>query len=204
MAGALVDAMRRYDEAAVEATLSSAFARFPADVVLVEVITPMLVAVGEQWANGELPSSAEHFASNIIHRRLCALLGEQPAAAAGSRPIVVLGCVAGEHHELGLLMLAVFLRWAGARVVYLGADVPMEDLLQVLRETGAAGLCLSATAPSSTAALHATVSQLRQAGVQAPIFAGGAAAVGAPPVGAHTLSGDLRSVCAAVLATLGS
>lgn len=200
LALAMVDAVARYDEPTVNALLSRAFARHSAAVVITEMIRPALVEIGERWARGELPISAEHFASGLIERRLAALLAEQPPANPG--PVVVLACVEGEQHQIGLLMLAVFLRWAGARVVYLGADVPMSDLVRVAHETAAAAICLSAIDPSSAHALHATVQYLRQAGLQTPLFAGGAGATAEPLPGALTPAGDLHAVSAAVMAAL--
>ncbi len=202
LARSMVEAVARYDEATVNAILSRAFARHSAAVVITDLITPALVEIGERWARGEFPISAEHFASSLIERRLSALLAEQPAVDPG--PAVVLACVAGEQHQIGLLMLAVFLRWAGARVVYLGADVPMADLVRVVHQTGAAAICLSAIDPSSAHALAETVHHLREAGMTAPIFAGGAGATAAPLRGALTPSGDLHAVSETVMATLRS
>ena len=48
-------------------------------------------------------------------------------ARADVRGIAVLACAPGEHHEIGLLMLAILLRADGWQVAYLGADTPMAD-----------------------------------------------------------------------------
>lgn len=197
----LVETVAHYDEAALDAVLSAAFARHPADAVLAEVLTPALVAIGARWARGDLSVSAEHFASNIIRRRLLALLGQQPAVV--EAPTLVLACVPGEQHELGLLMLAVFLRWAGARVVYLGADVPVADLVRCLSDTAAEAVCLSAVDPSSIQPLAETVAFLRQTGVRVPVFAGGAGALAGPaPPGAQVPGGDLRTAAGQIMAAL--
>lgn len=145
-ASAFVAAVRMYDEGAAERALSAAFARYPTDLVITDMITPALIEIGERWALGELPVSAEHFASSIVRRRLFTLLSQQPVGL--RRPVLVLGCVPGEQHEIGLLMLAVFLRGAGARVIYLGPDVPVEDLVACIRDTDADAVCLSAVDPS--------------------------------------------------------
>ena len=201
LADAFVEAVGRYDEPGAEAVLSAAFARHPADAVLTDLIAPALAAIGERWARGELAVSAEHFASNILRRRLFALLGQQPPV--GEAPLVVLACVPGELHEMGLLMLAVFLRWAGARVVYLGADVPVGDLVRCLHDTGAAAVGLSAVDPSSARPLMETVAQLVAAGVRAPVFAGGSAALAGPaPPGALLPGADLHTAAEQVMAAL--
>ncbi len=102
----LLQAAARYDEPALHAVQSEAYARFSPDDVLLGVIVPALYAIGEQWAGGDLPVSAEHFATNVIQRRLQALWHAQPPLTGA--PAVILACVPGEQHALGLLMLGLF------------------------------------------------------------------------------------------------
>lgn len=199
LAGKLVDACAAYDEHGAEIVLSAAFAMHPADLVVLTVIMPALAEVGEQWARGALSVAVEHFASHLVRRRLLALLTQLPTVQ--TEPPVVLACVPGEQHELGLLALGLFLRWAGVAIVYLGADVPIEALVRCLQETGAAVACLSATAPESAAALTDTVSGLRAAGASTAIVAGGSAArLAALPGDVLALDLDLRAAAAHIAA----
>lgn len=201
LARLLLDAVVAYDEPRAEEALSTAFARQPADVVITDVIRPVMVEVGERWARGELSVTHEHFASHLVRRRLFAMLAQQPASAGG--PLVVLACVPGEQHEMGLLMLALFLRWAGLHTVYLGADVPVEDLVRCLRETNAAAICLSAISPPSVAPLRQLAQILRTAGATTTIFAGGDAALVAElPSQIHVPRGSLHAVAEQVAAAV--
>ena len=79
----------------------------------------------------------------------------QAYPARASAPRIVVGCAPDEFHEFGSLMLALFLRRAGYRVDYLGANVHLMDLVQFAREQRPALICLSA---GSEASAH----QLRQ------------------------------------------
>lgn len=197
-----VAAIARYDEAAAEQALSAAFARFPADVVITELLTPALVAVGDAWARGELAVSAEHFASGLVRRRLFSMLAALPEL--GVAPTVVLACVPDEHHEIGLTMLALFLRWAGVHVVNLGADVPVADLIRCVRDTSAAAICLSAIHPGAAATLPAVVETLRTAGIGLPLFAGGPHLP--PHLGPNVQipAGDLRDAALQIAETVQS
>jgi methanogenic corrinoid protein MtbC1 len=49
----------------------------------------------------------------------------------------VLACAPGERHELGLMMAAIALRRDGWKVVYLGADTPLEDAVALARRVSA-------------------------------------------------------------------
>lgn len=185
-----VDAVAAYDEAGAESVLSSAFARLSADIVLLEVLRPALVEIGERWARGELAIAAEHFGSRLVHRRLSALLNMQPPLSNAST--VILACPPGEQHELGLMMLGVFLRWAALHVVYLGADVPVADLARCISALRPAAICLSAVDPRRPDAISETVTALRAAGITTPVVAGGPGSPVTPLPGVAWAPADLR------------
>ncbi len=169
-----LESVARFDEAAADQALAEAFARLSPPRAMLEVIRPILVELGNRWEHGALSVGVEHFASYLIRRRLLALLAAQPPL--GALPVAVLACVPGEQHEFGLLMLALFLRWAGLRVIYLGADVPLADLVRCVRETRPVAVCLSVVYAPLAQHLAATVVGLRAAGLTVPVFVGGAAA----------------------------
>jgi methanogenic corrinoid protein MtbC1 len=100
------------------------------------------VDIGEAWLRGDIRISTEHFASTYLRGRLLALLQSYPARRAA--PPIIVGCAAGERHDIGGLMLALLLRREGYRVEFLGADVPTEDLLDYVRDVRPALVCLSA------------------------------------------------------------
>jgi methanogenic corrinoid protein MtbC1 len=173
----ILKAVADYDESGLDAALSSAFALHPPDTVLIDVIATVLHQIGERWAQGEIDVTAEHFASNILRGRLLNLLWQQPALSRA--PSVAMACVAGEQHDIGLLMLAVFLRWTGLQPLYLGANVPLADLLTCIRETGVGALCLSADTTDAGPALAEVTAEVARAYPDLAIFAGGAACAGA-------------------------
>jgi methylmalonyl-CoA mutase cobalamin-binding subunit len=57
----------------------------------------------------------------------------------------VLACPQGERHELGLMMLAIALRRDGWKVIYLGADTPVDDAVAVAHRQSARVLAISCT-----------------------------------------------------------
>lgn len=195
---AQIDAVHHYDEQAIEQALTTAFAHYPADHVLMEVIAPALIEVGDLWERGAIPVAAEHFYSNIIRRRLLSLLAAQPAIT--PRMTAALACLPGEQHELGLLMLALFLRWAGARVLYLGPDLPARDLVRLSQTRDIHAICLSAGSEASWDALDTLAHELP--GIPHPprIYLGGPAAARHPaPPGIHVLDLPLPEAATAIL-----
>jgi methanogenic corrinoid protein MtbC1 len=71
-------------------------------------------------------------------------------------------------------MVAQLLELDGLAVRFLGADVPTDSLLAMVRQTPPRLLVLSATMPERLGQLRAAVARVRQAdGAHLPIFVGG-------------------------------
>jgi hypothetical protein len=68
----------------------------------------------------------EHFCSSLAVRRLEALIMAAPPPIRPGR--ILAACPPEEHHVIGLLLLVFLLRRRGWEVVYLGANVPIEQL----------------------------------------------------------------------------
>jgi methanogenic corrinoid protein MtbC1 len=147
LASQLFDALTQHDEARAGQLLSRSHALFDLTTICLEIITPCLVQVGEAWHRGDIRIATEHFASGFLRGRLLALYQTFPLTR-GSKRIIV-GCAPGELHEIGGLMLAIFLRRAGHQVDYLGQDVPLEDIQVYVRSEPHSLICLSASLPET-------------------------------------------------------
>ena len=77
--------------------------------------------------------------------------------------MVVVACGPNEWHEIGSLVLAIFLRRAGLRTHYLGANTPVTDLARFSREVSADAILISANSPESIESLREHASVLRDA-----------------------------------------
>jgi DNA-binding transcriptional MerR regulator len=127
--------------------LREAHALFDLTAICLNIIQPCLYAIGEAWYRGELRIASEHFASQFLRGRLVSLFQAYPSRH--SAPRIVVGCVANEFHDIGSLMLALFLRRDGYRVEFLGANVHLGDLAEYARDQRPALICLSANSPAS-------------------------------------------------------
>lgn len=142
LADRLYRALTTHDEAAALQIMSEASAAFEVAAICEQLVTPTLVAIGEGWARGVIRISTEHFASQFLRGRVLNLFQALPSPRGGPR--VVVGCAPREMHDIGPLMLALFLRHAGYRVEFLGPDVHLDDLLVYVRAERPAVICLSA------------------------------------------------------------
>lgn len=130
LADQLLNALVHFDDTTANEIMRRAFAIYAIDQVLVEIIQPTLVRIGEAWHQGELPIAVEHYATQFIMQHLHNILA---AAVPPSRPgNIIAACAPGEMHQIGLLMLVIMLRWRGWDVKFLGPDLPLERLEEAL------------------------------------------------------------------------
>jgi len=152
----------------------------PLERLFGDVLRPALYAVGERWARGEVPVGQEKEVSELA-RDLIAELARRHADPDPRGPTVVAAAVAGEHHDLGLRMVAGLLRERGWRVHFLGADVDPRFLLEAVRLRRPAVVLLSATTEARLPTVAEAVAALRADGTggAVPVVVGGGQAVAA-------------------------
>jgi DNA-binding transcriptional MerR regulator len=115
-----------YDETRAEQALAQAFALYPPETVAVELLQRAVAEVGEGWYRGHVTVQQEHFCSALVVRRLEALVLSTPSPIHTGR--ILAACPPEEYHVISLLLLTFLLRRRGWGVVYLGANVPAEQL----------------------------------------------------------------------------
>lgn len=121
----LEQTLEAFDEAGGHRVLAEAFAELDLEDALSDVLLPYLHGMGERWSKGAIGVAQEHFASNVIRTRLSLLMNSE---ARTDGPLAVLACMPGEHHEFGLMAMALALSRLGWRTCYLGADTPTTEL----------------------------------------------------------------------------
>ncbi len=172
----LVRGARAFDEPAVEAHLAAAAGRYGWPGVLDAVIFPVLRATGDEWERGDLTLIHEHFLSEIVRRHLLQEVAGSPLNEDG--PVAILACPPTERHDLGLLGMRLSLRLAGVRVIYLGAEVPRDALVEAIEQVQARAVVLSAVATSARPDLVILARAAATARLGPRVFAGGAAVAG--------------------------
>ena len=188
----LVPALLALDGAAAEAALARAFAVYSVDDVCIRLIAPALVTIGEGWHAGTVSIGQEHFATELLRRKLQGLLGVYDVVA--GHATIVAACAPGENHDMGLLILALMLVRRGYRVVYLGSDVPIEGLLPIVEKVSADLVCLSTATTRTAPAAKEVARALRRLSNPPRIVVGGAGiAEDADPEGLYTqIDGDAQ------------
>jgi DNA-binding transcriptional MerR regulator len=123
----LFSALDRLDLAGLERQLGLQLAALGARPFLDEIAVPFLREIGARWERGDLRPSEEHAASAALHG---VLARAQRALGGLGASDLVLATLPGERHEFGILMAALCAQELGVRVLYLGCDLPVDEIAE--------------------------------------------------------------------------
>lgn len=147
LADDLTGALLAFDSHVAESILSEAFAMYRVEDICLRVLGPALVDIGERWHRGEVSVATEHFATSFVRRKLFALFNAYETGR--GRGLVFAGCAPDEWHEVGILIISLFLVRHGIRLHYLGPNLGAAGLDETLRHHRPDLLILSATSEES-------------------------------------------------------
>jgi DNA-binding transcriptional MerR regulator len=105
-----------------------------------QIALPLLVEIGSLWERGSLGVTVEHLITAILRSML--LSNFDSADGLCGSPKALFATPSGEPHDLGTLVAALVAIRAGAEVVFLGADVPTDDLVDGIKKSRASILVL--------------------------------------------------------------
>ena len=131
---------------------------------------PLLRELGDRWATGLSSIAEEHFFSVFLRNKLGARFHHLNRHRQG--PKLLAACLPGEQHEVGLLLFALAALDRDYRVVLLGPNTPLTELLTVADRAAIGAMVLSGSAEVSPAVIDGDLPRLRRL-TAIPIFIGG-------------------------------
>ncbi len=108
---------------------------------IVDYAIPLIERVGTGWETNELTVPHEHFATECLKSFLTAKWRQLNSRKQGWTALMV--TLPGESHSLGLLMSAVVTSLSNAKIIYLGLDTPINDIIDTSNKHNAELLCIS-------------------------------------------------------------
>jgi len=138
----LYEALTLHKEGEAKQIVDRIQSMFDLKTIFFEIFQPCLYEIGEAWYRGEILIATEHFVSAFIRGILMNLLQAFPVYSAA--PNLLIGCAPEEFHEIAPLMLSVLLRREGYQVEFLGADLPVDDLVTYAGDVSPDMIILSA------------------------------------------------------------
>jgi DNA-binding transcriptional MerR regulator len=109
--------------------------------LILGVAIPIMWEVGRRWSEGTLGTAPEHLVRAQLRQLMTSRLEQIPDSEGARR--LLFTTPAGQLHEFGILAGSVLAKEAGFDVLYLGPDLPIEDIIWSVAKSRADILVLS-------------------------------------------------------------
>jgi MerR family transcriptional regulator, light-induced transcriptional regulator len=172
----LTASMLSFDEQAFEKSFSAAIVRFGLYEAMLRVFYPFMRNAGLMWVSNEAMPVQEHFASAVIRRKLIAAIDGLSVSSRKSK-VFLLFLPSEEWHETGLLFADYIIRSNGYKTIYLGQNVPMDNLQQVIEQINPTHFLTFYITPQKADKVQAEVSLLAKNNKHSQILISGADAI---------------------------
>ncbi len=175
----MLSAVISFDEVELDESYTEMLSIHPAKVVTARLLNPLLKQLGERWNNMTGSIAEEHFFGFYLRTKLGARHHHRirhPHA-----PRLLLACLPGDQHEIGLLLLALEANERYFRPVILGADMPLEELPQAVMKSGCSAIVLSGTVQPAAEVFKSRLPKLVAAS-KVPVFVGGPCSLAASSI----------------------
>ena len=143
----------------LEKELYKALVDLPQPKFLEELISPLLIKIGELWKNGEIRIVNEHVSTAIIRKILTSLIDNNSIPQ--SAPTILIATPKGQLHELGALIIGVIASADGWNVIYMGPDLPGEEIAAAIDRLHPKIVALSIVYPSDDFTLDREMMKLK-------------------------------------------
>ncbi len=155
-----IEAVRSLDHLALEQLFDRASVALSRPLLRRDLIVPLMVRIGELWRCGELRVAQEHMASAIV-RSFLTTLNSRHLIPEGA-PTLIVATPVGQWHELGALMAVSHALEAGWDVLYLGPNLPAEEIAGAAASRRARAVLLNLVYPAADPAVDSELRQLRR------------------------------------------
>lgn len=127
----LVKSLTTIDEALFNETINMAVKKEGMKKSYLELIIPFFQKVGIMWQAGSISPIQEHFVSNLVRQKLIVAIDQLPTPDKNKPIDIILYCRENEFHELSLLFYNYCLIKNKLKTLYLGQNVPTNDLIKI-------------------------------------------------------------------------
>lgn len=160
------------DRGAASRMINDMIQSAPVEEVYEDVIKPALYDIGALWERNKISIATEHRATAITEGILNEIFPKISSENRNNKK-VVLGAVEGDSHQVGVKMVGDMFEMNGWNTHYLGANNPLSDLLNFIREEKPELVGLSITININIPVLEQTIKSVREEFVDMDIMIGG-------------------------------
>lgn len=129
--------MIEIDEKSFLKTFSDSWQEYGFEEMIESIFFPFLERLGILWQTGSIKPAQERFISNLLRQKLIVAIDNEMFDEKPDKDKIIFFLPENELHEISLLFYSFIAREKGYEVIYLGASIPIKDLIEVQRATQA-------------------------------------------------------------------
>ncbi|CAM2066124.1 MerR family transcriptional regulator [Sulfidibacter corallicola] len=136
----LVDKIKHYDQEGADELLGKMVTLMQPREFIYTFAIPLMRKMGDAQHSGEWRVAQEHLALAAMRNVLGTLV--RVMHKPNNAPAVLFTTLPNENHEFGILVDAMLAISSGLRAIYLGPDLPVDEILEAAEETQAVAVTL--------------------------------------------------------------
>lgn len=152
--------------------INDALSHYPDDLINMRLSTPLLHQLEQYWKETPDGIAREHFFTLYLRNKLGSRIQHTNLGSKG--PLLLISCLPGDQHEVGMLFFAVNAVSHGYCVLLLGANIPLEQLPAVMNKRPCTAIVLSTATRPAARVINAQLASLVSP-LAIPVFVGGTA-----------------------------
>ena len=127
-------AMLELDEERFEKTLNTNIIQIGFERTMMNLIYPFFQRIGILWQAGAITPSQEHFISYLVRQKIIVAIDGQVLNPSNYNDTYLLYLPEDELHEMSLLFSAYIIKSRNNKVIYIGQNVPHQDLVDIYKD----------------------------------------------------------------------
>lgn len=149
-----------------------AVAGLPVEDIYEKIIKKSLYNIGALWESGKISVASEHLASAIVESILNEMYSGIISKTKNNKTVIV-ASVENEAHQIGIKMVADIFEMHGWNALFLGANVPIKDLISFMENIKPDIIALSMSIYFHIPTLESTIKFITDINPSMKILVGG-------------------------------
>ena len=155
-----IEAVKAYNRKELETILLKASSKLSQPALIENLVVPLVYKIGDLWHEGIIRVANEHLATAVIRSFLANMIDQNEPSE--NAPIIISATPRGQDHELGAMIVGVTAAPLGWKVIYLGPNLPVEEIAAVADSLEAKVVALSIVYPGDDQQLKLDLHKLKR------------------------------------------
>jgi len=168
----LIIAMLEINEQKFEKIFHTYLLKHGIQQTITELIYPFIQRMSVMWRIGEVSNAQERFMYNLIRQKIIIAIDALPLPEADAKTFILF-LPESEFSDICILLATYLLKVKGYKIVNLGQDIAVQDLIEVSSKLHPHAFLTFITVPSTREPVQQYLNELGEAFKEMPVFIAG-------------------------------